>query len=617
MALGTYVHRQEAAAAEDKDERHLASWMTNAELLECLAVITALFFPPLSVFLERGCGGSFLLNVLLTFLGFLPGLVHALYVLWKSESAASSLPSSYSRSTLASANKELTTDDLLRAASDEEAEERRKVRRERGGTVDEERELGRGRPPSYRATADSLSGSARSPAAADAQSRPGNSPTTTVAAFTDSADVEKVSTLDKDPADELAPPQDDEVPPAPHFPDGGRRAYLNTVGGVLVLFSTFGLSNSWAVFQAHLASNELKEYPASTISWIGSVQLFALFILGLPSGRLFDSGYFRYQLAGGSALWCFGMYMLSLSSRYYQFFLSYAVCLGIALGVLFAGTISCVGSYFKRKRTLMMGCTAGGAALGAVLFPIALNNLFESRGFGFGVRLLAYIHTALLILANVLMRPRDDLPPRKAPPILPQIASFLHQPQTWFASLGCAFVMLGMFIPVFAEEHGASETVVQYCAAILNGAAFVARITVGFAADRFGNLTVAIPTTIIIATMIFAMLGATSSGGVIAFCILFGAASGAWVTIMAPSLISLSASVREFGVRTGLGFILISIAALFGSPVAGAILRATPSSTGTNYLGVCIFGGCAVLVGTVCLSATWWLQRRRKGTWRV
>jgi len=70
-------------------------------------------------------------------------------------------------------------------------------------------------------------------------------------------------------------------------------------------------------------------------------------------------------------------------------------------------------------------------------------------------------------------------------------------------------------------------------------------------------------------------------------------------------------------VRTGLGFILISVAALIGSLVAGAILRATPSSTGTNYLGVCVFGGCAVLVGTVCLSATWWLQRRRKGTWRV
>lgn len=81
-------------------------------------------------------------------------------------------------------------------------------------------------------------------------------------------------------------------------------------------------------------------------------------------------------------------------------------------------------------------------------------------------------------------------------------------------------------------------------AAILNGAAFVARITVGFAADRFGNLTVAVPTTIVIATMIFAMLGATSSGGVIAFCIVFGAASGAWGAL-ADSLVAAGAQEHD------------------------------------------------------------------------
>lgn len=59
------------------------------------------------------------------------------------------------------------------------------------------------------------------------------------------------------------------------------------------------------------------------------MQLFALFILGLPSGRLFDSGHFRAQLAVGSVLWCFGMYMLSLSKTYYQIFLSWAVCQGV------------------------------------------------------------------------------------------------------------------------------------------------------------------------------------------------------------------------------------------------------------------------------------------------
>jgi hypothetical protein len=80
--------------------------------------------------------------------------------------------------------------------------------------------------------------------------------------------------------------------------------------------------------------NQLSSYPPSSISWIGSVHLFVLFILGLPSGRLFDRGWFRWQLASGSVLWVGGMFALSASKTYYQFFLSFAVVLGVRLFLL-------------------------------------------------------------------------------------------------------------------------------------------------------------------------------------------------------------------------------------------------------------------------------------------
>ncbi|KIS71575.1 uncharacterized protein UMAG_10003 [Mycosarcoma maydis] len=46
-------------------------------------IILAIFLPPLGVFLERGCGADFWINVLLTILGYLPGIVHALYIIFK------------------------------------------------------------------------------------------------------------------------------------------------------------------------------------------------------------------------------------------------------------------------------------------------------------------------------------------------------------------------------------------------------------------------------------------------------------------------------------------------------------------------------------------------------
>lgn len=46
-------------------------------------IILAIILPPVGVFLEVGCGSQLLLNILLTILGYIPGIIHALYVILK------------------------------------------------------------------------------------------------------------------------------------------------------------------------------------------------------------------------------------------------------------------------------------------------------------------------------------------------------------------------------------------------------------------------------------------------------------------------------------------------------------------------------------------------------
>ncbi|KAJ7905396.1 plasma membrane proteolipid 3, partial [Mycena olivaceomarginata] len=46
-------------------------------------IIGAIILPPLGVFLERGCGADLLINILLTVLGWIPGVIHALYIILK------------------------------------------------------------------------------------------------------------------------------------------------------------------------------------------------------------------------------------------------------------------------------------------------------------------------------------------------------------------------------------------------------------------------------------------------------------------------------------------------------------------------------------------------------
>jgi uncharacterized membrane protein YqaE (UPF0057 family) len=44
-------------------------------------VIIAILLPPLAVLLDQGCGEDFVINILLTILGWFPGIIHAFYIL--------------------------------------------------------------------------------------------------------------------------------------------------------------------------------------------------------------------------------------------------------------------------------------------------------------------------------------------------------------------------------------------------------------------------------------------------------------------------------------------------------------------------------------------------------
>ncbi len=48
-----------------------------------IEIILALLLPPVAVALRHGIGKDFLINVLLTLLGWIPGVIHAFYVLSK------------------------------------------------------------------------------------------------------------------------------------------------------------------------------------------------------------------------------------------------------------------------------------------------------------------------------------------------------------------------------------------------------------------------------------------------------------------------------------------------------------------------------------------------------
>ena len=49
--------------------------------MDLIRLILAVLLPPLGVFTQVGFGLQFWLNILLTLLGYIPGVIHAVYII--------------------------------------------------------------------------------------------------------------------------------------------------------------------------------------------------------------------------------------------------------------------------------------------------------------------------------------------------------------------------------------------------------------------------------------------------------------------------------------------------------------------------------------------------------
>ncbi|GAA5999231.1 uncharacterized protein JCM10292_001685 [Rhodotorula paludigena] len=417
------------------------------------------------------------------------------------------------------------------------------------------------------------------------------------------------------------------------YPEGGMRAWLCVMGSTLVLLATFGWSNSFGALLPYYHANQLSVYTTSQISWIGSAHLFITFAGAFGSGILFDRGYFRYQLALGSLFWLVGIFALSFAHTFWQIFLSQAVCMGLALGIFFSPCLSILGTYFRRRRAFVVGIAASGTAVGAVIFPVLLGQMLEKSGFPWAIRAAGFLMLALLLIANVVIRPRTlrtRAPPSPSssssgaaplPPVRPLrtvLAQIVREPASWFVYWGVFGIYTSCFIPLFyagsfAREYTDNEALQNYAVAIINATAVVSRIGCGLLADRLGSFNVALPLGLSVGVLTFGLIGATSTPALAAWLVLFGVAQGGWISVSASCFMSLSRDASELGLRSGLGFLFVGLATLIGSPIAGALL----ARTGGSYVAALCFGGAMAVGGCALLVLGRATQVRRRGTGRV
>ncbi|RGP59002.1 transporter mch4 [Fusarium longipes] len=389
--------------------------------------------------------------------------------------------------------------------------------------------------------------------------------------------LSRTSAADKDPG-----------PP----PDGGFWAWSSAIAGHIMMLN----SCSFGVFQTYYTTH--LPNPASQISWIGAVQISALFFVGTFAGRLTDAGYFRATFAAGSVLTLLGVFMTSLSTTFPQLLLAQGLCTGFGNGFMFTPSLAVVSTYFKKRRALAFGIVSTGSSTGGLIFPSMARQLLGKIGFAWTVRAIGLVQLITLIMANCLLRPR--IPPRKAGPWV-DLASFKEKAYLFFA-IGIFFVFFGTFFPFYYLASFATSQLdkpLAYTDAlnlllVVNGVGLIGRSLPNAIAHHFGSIECIIPVTCISSICLFSWTGVSTVGGLYVWATVYGLVAGASMSLYPPALTDLTTDVRKAGLRMGMICTTNSIATLTGPPIAGFIIR----HYGGHYLGAQIFGGVSLFLGS-------------------
>ncbi|MCJ1476370.1 hypothetical protein MMC13_005036 [Lambiella insularis] len=390
------------------------------------------------------------------------------------------------------------------------------------------------------------------------------------------------------------------------YPEGGLRAWLVVFGSFCAMLAAFGLANAIGTYQAYLSTHQLSSYDESTIGWIFSIYVFLAFFCGVQIGPIFDAKGPRWLILSGSVFMVAGVMGLAEATAYWHFILSFSIVGGLGTALLFTPAMAAIGHFFLTRRGLASGLAATGGSVGGVMFPLLLQHLFGTIGYGWATRVMGFILLVLVVIANLLIKSR--LPPKLGGTVWPSFHIF-NDKVFAVTTAGVFFIEWALFIPIsyissYALHVGINPTFSYQLLSLLNVGSFFGRWLPGYVADRWGRFNTMIITVLLCLLFIIGlwlpaavpMSSVRDNIPLIAiFAIGFGFASGSNISLT-PVCVGQLCKTEEYGRYYATCYTIVSFGCLTGIPIAGAIVKLD----GGDYWGLIIFTGACYATGLLC-----------------
>ena len=295
-----------------------------------------------------------------------------------------------------------------------------------------------------------------------------------------------------------------------------------------------------------------------------------------------------------------------VSKGYYHFILVFSILGGLGTSLLTTVAIGTIGHWFNVRRGFATGLASCAGSLGGVLFNLLLSTLFTSAGFAWATRLLGFVFSFLLVIANILIRSRLPGKSISRRNLLPDPRIFKDKT---FAVMTAALFLIewGLFCGLafmtsFALSAGVRPALAYQLLSILNTGSFFGRWAPGLLSDKIGRFNTMILMISLCAITMFALWlpaalassGRATEGLIITFALLFGFASGSNITL-GPVCAGQLCRTEDYGRYFASCFTVVGMGTLVSIPIAGEILK----KEGGSYVGPITFGGTSYVVGLI------------------
>ncbi|TWT11462.1 MFS transporter [Reyranella sp. CPCC 100927] len=382
--------------------------------------------------------------------------------------------------------------------------------------------------------------------------------------------------------------------PNPAITEQGR-AWLVVAAAFIGGFVVFGVMYSFGAFFMAM----VREFDASRTAASGffSATGCAFYILGAGAGHLADRWGPRIVVATGAVVMGGSLVLTAFIEHLWVGYLTYGVGMGLGAACAYVPTLSVVGGWFTRRRATALGIAAAGTGCGMLAVPPLSAALIESYGWrqadivlGIGSSvLLAFC--ALAVLAPPV---RAAEPAGRTPSHVIRSRPFVLLYLSWVLATTGLFVPF-VFLPAFAQAHGASDIAAASLLSLLGGASVLGRVGIGSLAEKMGSVRLFKTGVLVMGASYVLWLASPGYVGLAVFAVLLGLGYGVRIALL-PSVLIDFFGLRNQGAILGMFFTASGIATLLGALVAGAIV----DHTGSDRWGI-VFALAMGLAGFVAI----------------